>query len=396
MKNTMQTVMLLGVVGLWACGGGGGGTYTLAGVAQKGPFALGTTVHIAELDDALTPTGRAFDTTITDDTGAFALPNVALASPYVALTADGFYFDEVGGALSASRIQLGALADMRTATSVNANLMSHLTQARTRKLIADGKDFSDAKAQAQAELLTVFGVTKMVAAAESLNIANGSADDAVLLAISAIVQGRRTPAQLTELCAQISADLMPDGVLTDALGLKLANSAAILDLAAVRANLAGRYEGLGVAATIGDFESIVTTFRTTTSFIPPGDITYPETGESINLLAAGVTAVPFVGNVIPKVSLTANVPPGKWLRVHITLTGNLFFSLVGNDAWTAEMVALSEKEYVATAEPKESATSRSLEISAAFQSGGAAKSIQIDVYENGADTPTFAKTIAAE
>lgn len=397
MKNTLLA-LTIGLMMVAACGGTGGASdkkYDVAGVAQKGPFALGTTVHIAELDEALTPTGRVFDTTINDDTGAFSLPNVALTSPYVALTADGFYFDEVAGALSTSRIQLGALADMRSATSVNANLMSHLTQARTKKLIADGKSFAEAKAQSQRELLAVFGITKTIAAAESLNIANGSADDAVLLAVSAIVQARRTPAELTELCAQISADLTPDGTLTDALGLRLAVGAELLDLAAVRTNLQARYAALGATATIGDFESVVTSFVTTTPFIPAGEIDYPATGESYNLLNESVTAVPFVGNVIPQVSLDANVPVGKWIRVHIKLTGNLWFAMSDNEAWRTTMLD-GEKEYEAIREPKETVLVRGLSISSSFQSGGEPKSIQIDVYENGAKTPTFSKTIDAE
>ena len=72
--------LLLSILFIWTCGGGGGKsaptepegpTYVidlvaLQGQAQKGPFNNGTAINIAELTNALSPTGRNFSSAITD------------------------------------------------------------------------------------------------------------------------------------------------------------------------------------------------------------------------------------------------------------------------------------------------------------------------------------------
>ncbi|MDC3287938.1 hypothetical protein OAV00_03285, partial [Candidatus Marinimicrobia bacterium] len=105
--------LLLSILFIWTCGGGGGSSPTepevppivinltsLDGQAQKGPFNNGTAINIAELTNTLIPTGRNFSTTITDNTGRFSVPNVQLESPYVELRANGFYFNEVSNEIS--------------------------------------------------------------------------------------------------------------------------------------------------------------------------------------------------------------------------------------------------------------------------------------------------------
>ena len=97
--------LLLSILFIWTCGGGGGDKATgpeeppivinltsLGGQAQKGPFNNGTSINVAELTSALSPTGRNFSSAITDNTGRFAVANVQLESPYVELRANGFYF----------------------------------------------------------------------------------------------------------------------------------------------------------------------------------------------------------------------------------------------------------------------------------------------------------------
>ena len=65
--------LLLSILFIWTCGGGGGSSPTepevppivinltsLDGQAQKGPFNNGTAINIAELTNTLSPTGRNF------------------------------------------------------------------------------------------------------------------------------------------------------------------------------------------------------------------------------------------------------------------------------------------------------------------------------------------------
>ena len=60
------------------------------GSVEKGPFVLGSSVTIFELDSTLAQTGKSFSTTIADNMGSFEQRNLNLASRYVELKADGY------------------------------------------------------------------------------------------------------------------------------------------------------------------------------------------------------------------------------------------------------------------------------------------------------------------
>jgi hypothetical protein len=107
-------------------------TYKLSGAAQKGPFGDGTQITVAELDKMLAPIGRTFTSTITSSSGTFSIPNVQLSSPYVKLTASGFYFDELANALTVAPLTINAIADVTNASTVNVNLISALEGPRGR------------------------------------------------------------------------------------------------------------------------------------------------------------------------------------------------------------------------------------------------------------------------
>ena len=93
---------------------------TVSGYVQKGPFIQGTVITVWELDSSLVQTGRTFIGTIDDNTGTFnARGNVV--SPYVELSAVGYYFNEVSGSLSTAPLTLQALSELNDNSSVNVN-----------------------------------------------------------------------------------------------------------------------------------------------------------------------------------------------------------------------------------------------------------------------------------
>jgi len=237
---------------------------SLNGQAQKGPFNNGTAINVAELSNTLSPTGRNFSSSITDNTGRFTVANVQLESPYVELRANGYYFNEVKNEISSGQLTLYALSDLRGKTSLNVNIITHLEKNRIAILMSEpnSKTFAQAKLQAQEEILAIFDFSRAnMPASELLDISQGGAANAKLLAISAIVQGNLTVGQMSELLANISTDLASDGVLNDAnLKNTLINNSKNLDLNAIRTNLANRYQSLGISATIPDFESEVNQF----------------------------------------------------------------------------------------------------------------------------------------
>jgi len=273
-----KALLMLTVVFLWTCSGGSGGgptepqepTYvvnlaSLSGNAQKGPFNNGTAINIAELTNTLSPTGRNFSTAITDNTGRFSVTNVQLESPYVELRANGYYFNEVSNQISSGQLTLFALSNLSGKTSLNVNILTHLEKNRMTTLIGNPdnpKTFAQAKVQAQEEVFAIFDYSRAnVPESELLDISQGGAANAKLLAISAIVQGDLTVGQMSELLANISTDIASDGTLDDAtLRNTLISNTVNLDLAQIRANLEARYASLGISANIPDFETEVNQF----------------------------------------------------------------------------------------------------------------------------------------
>ncbi|MEL0146497.1 MAG: hypothetical protein VW808_06170, partial [Schleiferiaceae bacterium] len=81
-------------------------SYTVEGHAQKGPFLNGSSVLLSVLDSNLNQLGTSYTAQIIDNSGYFLFGSTNLASPYVALRADGFYFNEICGSPSNAQITL--------------------------------------------------------------------------------------------------------------------------------------------------------------------------------------------------------------------------------------------------------------------------------------------------
>lgn len=258
----------------------------LTGHVQKGPFINGTTIEMAELSSSMVQTGKNFSAQITNNSGLFEIDNVSLSSSYVQFSANGFYFDEVKGAISAAPLNLYALSDVTDMTTVNVNILTHLEKQRVEYLVKQDKPFSEAKKQAQTEILSIFGFKiNEMDRSESLDISANNDENAILLAISIILQGDSSVGDLTELLANISDDISTDGVLNSQTILaKLRTTALGLDLPTIRSNLKTRYQELGINASIPDFERYVNTFLTF-SAQKPTTVTQPAT----NILLTSVT-----------------------------------------------------------------------------------------------------------
>lgn len=104
----------------------------IEGKVEKGPYVKGSVVTIHELSEELTQTGRSFQANILNDEGSFVVEDVTLTSPYVLLTATGYFFDEVKGDESDGSLTLQTIADLNDGTSVNVNIFSHLRRETDR------------------------------------------------------------------------------------------------------------------------------------------------------------------------------------------------------------------------------------------------------------------------
>jgi uncharacterized protein (TIGR02145 family) len=251
------------------------------GQVQKGPYINGTSMTMSELNSSLAQTGDIFTTQISNNLGSFEIDNISLTSSFVEFSASGYYFNEVKGDLSVAPLNLLALSDIRDISTVNINILTHLEKQRVNYLIKQNKTFSEAKKTAQGEILSIFGFNVSdINNSEMLDISVNNESNAILLAISIILQGNRSVGDLTELLANISNDIKEDGNLNDeAILTELRNSTKELVLTSIRSNLEKRYQDLGISVTIPDFEKYVKAFlaftgkKPTTTIEPTTEIT---------------------------------------------------------------------------------------------------------------------------
>ena len=164
----------------------------ISGAAQKGPLVKGSTVILRETsaDGKLEPTGKEVETTTIDSKGRFGIDSVELESPFVLLSAEGYYTHENGGGQSECPMRLDAVTSLENRKVSNINLLTHFEYKRVLNLVKSGKVFAEAKKQAAAEVLGAFGVSVKVDAAEDLNIYNSTDGDRTLYNISRFIDER--------------------------------------------------------------------------------------------------------------------------------------------------------------------------------------------------------------
>ncbi|HNS18343.1 MAG TPA: FISUMP domain-containing protein [Bacteroidales bacterium] len=243
----------------------------ISGYVQKGPFINGTSIVMFELDPIdLHQTGESYTTQIKNNRGLFEIDNLLLSSNFVEFSANGYYYNEVNGSISPSMLNLFTISDISDLSQINVNILTHLEKSRIEYLFEHDSSFIIAKKQAQQEILAIFGMEDIeIDDSETLDISVDGEGNAILIAISVILQGNRTVGALTELMANIITDIRPDGILDDqGILASLRNSTLALDLNQIRYNLVSRYQYLGVSATIPDFETYVNLFLASTGTEP--------------------------------------------------------------------------------------------------------------------------------
>jgi hypothetical protein len=197
--------------------GGGSGELVkkarITGVFQKGPFVKGTMATLNELNNNLSPTGRPYQTLITDDKGTFELKDVELVSPYVHLIATGYFQNEVTGNKSNGPITLQAIVDVTDKDNINVNVITHLEYYRVIDLVEGGMTVKAAKKQAQREIFAVFGIdSDGFKDSEDMTIFGESESDAALLAVSVLLLGDLGEADFTERIMDFSQGIRNGGV----------------------------------------------------------------------------------------------------------------------------------------------------------------------------------------
>jgi hypothetical protein len=365
----------------------------IEGVSQKGPLLNGSSLTLYELNTLLTQTGNSFNSQILDNLGSFQINNISLSTQYAKLKADGFYFNEITNLNSTAPISLYAICDLTNKSTVNINLMSTLEVSRIEYLVGNGMTFAAAKKKAQQEVLKIFSIQKnTIPESETLNISLSGDDNAILLAISLILQGYRTEAQLTQLLGDINTDIRTDGVLNSGnLGSLLINDARLFNVINIRNNIQNRYASLGIQTIIPNFEKYITQFKDSTNYIITNQIKYPYIVNSKqNLLKDSVFPVL---SGMQNYCIGAFLPSGSTLKIVIKPSAGYFgIGAAGpitnqNNGWLFNVTWPDSTVFNATG------NNQNIDIGFMF---APPTSVDIKIYENGASTPIRTKTILSQ
>lgn len=223
--------------------------FNVGGKVEKGPFVRGTAIQMQPLDADLDETGESFTSTITDNEGTFTFGSKLLKSPYVKLSASGYYYNEVTGELSKGTLALNAVANLQNAADVNLNILSHLKYQRVMDLVAkDGKSFKEANNQAQEEVLKTFGLEKYAKTdVNHFSITSGTDEAAALIAVSSLILYNRSEAQITEYLSQLSEEFAEDGNFSETTKLQIRKDMFSLEskLPQIAENIKKRYQEMG-------------------------------------------------------------------------------------------------------------------------------------------------------
>lgn len=240
----------------------------LGGGVEKGPLIIGSTVTASRLDASGMPTGEVYSGQIENDAGEFDLGDVPVG--LYRLQADGFHFDEVRGALGTAPITLRAVVEV-VGDPIYVNVLTDLTQARVVQLLGEALEFSDARAQAEQELVAglPIGVPGFVLeddAEDASMLAGDSPGARYLLAVSAVLAndavivadgGATVDAQLQLRMNTLGADLRDDGVFEAAALDSLLSPLLQLDPAQVESNMSARLVTLGLPGAVPDLDLVL-------------------------------------------------------------------------------------------------------------------------------------------
>lgn len=200
------------------------------GYAQKGPFMIGSSIQVTELDSTqfYRPSQRSFEGCLLSKNGRFDFTNVQVLSRYLQVSASGFYRNEITGERSKKTLTLKSIVDMNNRDSVNINVLTHLESGRLEQLIATSGGYlpiNQAKEQASKEVFKAFeidiqnwnnqSISQNTMHVEDFNLFGNSDSSGALLAISIILQGNRSEDEVASVMNQISDDLKGDGYWND-------------------------------------------------------------------------------------------------------------------------------------------------------------------------------------
>lgn len=252
MKKTLFFLACLAT--LIACSKDGGNeeklqehkTGYISGFAQKGYLVEGSQITAFAFNNEVEPTGESFPANIKGCLGGFSIMTGKTDAAYFELRAEGYYFDEVTGCITNSPIYLEAFAKS-TDTNVNLNIFTTIIKGRIKKLILSGKNYDEAKTQAQVEFYKTVNLAGADIDFTQLDLTGGSDADAMLLLTTCAIQHGRTASELMRILQKTASEFEDNGTISEDTSKELFQPGQELDFRIVFKNLWNYYDQNGLS-----------------------------------------------------------------------------------------------------------------------------------------------------
>jgi len=227
-------------------------TLSVSGLSEKGPFVVGSTVVIQELNDNFSPNGISYNVSTNDDFGSFQL-ETEVSTNYVEMICTGYYFHEVMGGVTNSTITLRTIVPSDNSVE-NINILTTLASKRIKYLINNTElDFFEAKLQAEEEVLSIFNIIGSNINFGQMNFR----ESGVLIAISSIL-GCGNPADTSVLISSIVEDIETDGIVDNPeIHTTIRENSRSLSPNDIRNNIEERFASLGIVIILPEFTSYI-------------------------------------------------------------------------------------------------------------------------------------------
>jgi hypothetical protein len=322
------------------------------GLAQKGPFQIGSTVTVQTLDDRLQPSGKVYQVETTDHLGSFSVPRV-ITSRFLQVEVTGLFASELyGNQVGPTPITLRAYADLQAGprpdkdapVRVHVNVLTHLQSARLLALVQSGKPYAEAEVQSRSEVLALFNIPAGFGESfHRMDLLGTRDSDAILLAISSLLlwaahdgginDAATTLGRFVAMLNDVRARLATTGTMDDAgfasqitqASQRLSGGIASDAVFATSHPLRDYYRGKGVDAVFGPWRDFLDGNRNgTIDRLDTGD------GSSLTVCANGlsadgtspctvvVTTRDANGELLPNEAFTVEVSGAGNSRSHLT------------------------------------------------------------------------------
>ncbi|WP_416864158.1 MAG: hypothetical protein ACMVP2_15370 [Imperialibacter sp.] len=271
---------------------------TLNGNVFKGPFIKGSLLTFYEMNNEFFLTGRSFTSAIKDEYGSYELKFSNAKGKLFQVVVDGFYWNEVTGFNSSSKINLSGVFRMDSLTAINVNILTHLEKPRVEYLVETGLSYDSAKLQALNEVLGIFEIENPGASrAEDIDLSQAGEIGKIAFSVSTLLQGFRTESEISEILTDMSNDLKEDGVISDiSLGNDLMTHLSYIDTSSVKQGFINKFQNTIDSQVLSKLDfSYLTQFASKTLYVKDYDLIkydqYLVLYNRVNLLYDGLSNV---------------------------------------------------------------------------------------------------------